>query len=490
MKSVIRKMSCVFLLIIIGTVNSQVLHKDGFKLGGHPTQGPTSNFINDILIVLDSVWVGARDLSRTVDLGNSWTTFSQEDGLGKGGISAMAYNKGVFWVATAFDTLVQDNTFLPAGGGLSFSADHGKSWLWIPQPKDSVNEIRYNPTTTHVQNITYDIAISDSAVWITSFGGGLRKSTDTGLSWEVVTVDGNPFSAIDFLSHRAFSAVFDGEALWVGTAGGVHKSTDEGRHWTTFNHQNQTEPISGNFVVALGNQQVQNRKIIWAATWEALGIGEFRGVSKSEDGGLTWTVMLEGESAHNFAFDDSIVYVATNNGLFKSRDYGETWAVYPQIVDSQTGEHVFTSEMYSAGVGPQNSLWVGTGDGLAMTRDDGLTWTIFRAYQVTGVGNTPVTYAYPNPFSPMRYNVYGGDGHVRFQYRTNQSTQITVEVYDFGMNLVYSVVRDKLRPVPGDYSEAWNGRNELGDVVANGVYFYRISFSGGETLWGKVMVVN
>ena len=468
----------------------QALKKGGFQLGGSPTQGPTSNAINDIRIVGSDVWVATgRGLTWTGDNGETWTTTTRADGLGKGGVSALAVRDGVIWVATAFDTTTELGTF-PAGGGLSYSTDDGQTWYWISQPVDPRDVTEYRPTTTHIQNLTYDIALTDSAVWIASFGGGLRRSTDFGETWEVVTVDGYPFDALGYLTHRVFAVIFDGEALWVGTAGGVHKSTDGGRTWTTFNHQNQSDGISGNFVVAIAHQRIDDKEIVWAATVEALGETEYRAVSKTEDGGLTWTVMLEGEFAHNFAVDDSTVYVATDNGLYKSLDLGKTWAAFPPIFDVETGEGIYTTEMNAVGVGSEHVLWVGSSDGLARSLDGGLSWTVFRAFRVPGVEGTPETYAYPNPFSPLRHNVMGGDGYVRFQYRTTGSTRVTVRVYDFGMNLVRTVVEEKDRFGSGDYAEVWDGRNDVGDMVANGVYFYKITLTGKNPLWGKVMVVN
>ena len=41
-----------------------------------------------------------------------------------------------------------------------------------------------------------------------------------------------------------------------------------------------------------------------------------------------------------------------------------------------------------------------------------------------------------------------------------------------------------------DESEmAWNGRNEYGDKIANGVYFCRLSLNG-KYYWTKLAVVN
>lgn len=452
-------------------------------------RGPTSNAINDIIVHGQDVWIAAKGISHTWDYGVSWNEIRHGDGLGRGSVSAFAAGENIIWAATAFDTTTELGDYA-AGGGIGYSTDEGATWTWLDQPVDDPSEENYVPTINEIQNVIYDIALTESDIWIASFLGGLRKSNNLGETWEVVTVDGFPFNARGPFTHQVFSVHYDGDAVWVGTAGGIHKSTDNGDTWTMFNHQNQPQPISGNFVVAIGHQSAQGRDVIWAATIEALEEDEFRAVSKSEDGGLTWSICLEGEFAHNFAFDDSVVYVATDNGLYKSIDFGETWAVYPQIVDEELGIAVYTTEMYSAGVGPGDALWVGTADGLALTLDDGWTWQIFRAFQVPGESGTPDTYAYPNPFSPLRHNEIGGDGHVRFQYRTARSATVTVRVFDFGMNLVRKVVDEKPRPTPGDHAEVWDGKNGLGDMVANGVYFYRIDINDDKPLWGKVMVVN
>jgi flagellar hook assembly protein FlgD len=104
------------------------------------------------------------------------------------------------------------------------------------------------------------------------------------------------------------------------------------------------------------------------------------------------------------------------------------------------------------------------------------------------------TYAYPNPFSPSFNEATKSDGFVRFQYNTSrEDASVTVKIYDFNMSLVRNLVTDRIRPSTGDYSEVWDGKNDLNMKVANGVYFYKIEFKGhddAEILWGKVMVVD
>jgi photosystem II stability/assembly factor-like uncharacterized protein len=484
------------ILFLASACLAQVQKPAGFRLGNQAGTGISGNAVIDLRILGSGVWASTGEgLSNSTDWGLSWKNAARANGLGRGSVTALDIRNGVMWAATGFDSLTSaDASPLPAGGGVGYSTDGGTAWTWFPQPVDSRDETRYKPTTTNVQNITYDLALTDHDVWIASFGGGLRRSSDMGRTWQVVTVDGLPFDALGRLTHRAFSIQFDGQSLWAGTAGGVHKSTDGGKTWITFSHQNQQRGISGNFVVAIAAHSLKGRTVVWAATWETTveskDSTEFKAASLSEDGGMTWTTSLKDESVHNFAFDESTVYAASNNGLFESPDGGETWAVFPRIVDRAADVTVYSNVVNCAAAGPDHGLWVGTDDGLALTRDRGITWSVFRAFRTPGSAGEPRTYAYPNPFSPLRHNLAGEDGHVRFQYRTAHPSRVTLRIYDFGMNLVRTAVRDKDIPSPGDHAEIWNGKNDVGDMAANGVYFYRIDVEGEGKYWGKVMVVN
>jgi len=470
------------------SVRSQVLKPSGYRF---QNSGGTllSNNISDILAVGDDVWFGTgRGVSMTPDNGVTFTNFYGSEGMGKGGVSALAYNDGVIWVATGFDTVISDE-HLDAGGGLSWSDDNGAVWHHIPQPVDPNNpdSLGYKPTTTHVQNITYDIAFHGGAIWIASWGGGLRKSTDNGASWTVVTPDGFPFEPLTYNNHLPFSIVSTDSTLWVGTAQGINKSTDGGETWTNYNAQNGSG-ISGNFVTAMGMQPAGGGAIIWAATWKAEGEDEYYAVSRTTNGGLTWNTTLDGEFVHNFGFNGDEVYAVSDNGIFKSPDRGEHWNVFPYISD-QSGEHIYSSAYYAVAYAG-GILWAGSSDGLAQSTDGGMSWTIIRSFITPGSGGEPAVYAYPNPFSPLRHNRIGGEGHVRFQYTVTHPTSVTLTIYDFGMNTVAEIVKDRPRLAPGSYAEVWNGTNRWGRTVANGVYFYRLEKEGDGVFWGKIIVLN
>ena len=479
------------------TAFAQTPGKTGFRFaseGGEPGQRLLSNSIVDMVPYGSDVLMGTGNgLSVWHIQDQDWDSFSADFGMGEGSVSALDAKDGVIWAATAYTASTSQGP-LPAGGGVGFSTDDGYTWTWFDQPVDSADQSKDpdsllidKPTTTNVQNVTYDLQVTSTEVWITSWGGGLRKYSFADSTWHIVTPDEQKFSSLDHLNHRAFAVTGDDSVLWVGTAAGINKSTDGGETWENFNHSENG--ISGNFVTALGRQQWGSYDILWAATWQAEASGEFYGVSKTENGGITWEVVLTDPDqtlkAHNFAFDDSIVYVATNLGLYKSVDLGESWEIFPQIADSASGDLLYGSEVYSA-LAYENLLFVGTADGIALSPDLGNNWYFYmglRAYLHTNQNGQPATYAYPNPFSPRLHDV------IRFQYDLPSAGRVTVKIFDFAMDEVATVVQNKYRNA-GDNYEAWTGLRGNGEPVATGVYFYSVERSSADPVWGKFAVIH
>ncbi|MFZ5432734.1 MAG: hypothetical protein ACOZB3_03070 [Calditrichota bacterium] len=483
-----------------------------------------SNVIIDILpsqTEVGELWLATgggvtRMIPSALPVDYTFRSYSEAQGLGKGGVSGLVVTDSIIWASFAFDTSVGVSG---AGGGLAYSRNEGETWTWLPQPRDSTYSVDsdgfssvlgYWPTTTNVDNITYDIALSDSFVWIVSKGGGIRRHafaadyTDyrsiTG--WRVIDtlkIEGgsampfHPGDPANGLIHRPFSAIFDriNHTLWVGTAAGVLKSTNEGRTWRQYAATGGLNGISGNFVTALGYQAYDSS--IWAATWRAESAREFYAVSKTTDGGNTWTVYLDSAQvtraigswnpvrAHGFGFDGPTVYVCDDAGLWKSPDNGATWDLLTadRIAESGTERRFYYDGIYAA-FHQNNRLWVGGVDGLAFTDNGGLAWNVLQ----TGVPlNSPArdvdAYAYPNPFSPQRFGV------VKFRYSTTGGA-VKISIYDFAMSKVVDL--PTATRAPGVHYEVWDGKKD-GTIVANGTYFYKIDKPGGEA-WGKVIVLD
>ncbi|MBT7787635.1 MAG: hypothetical protein HN757_01995 [Calditrichaeota bacterium] len=508
------KLSLVAVLLLFGISNAAVL-PGYFELDSSPDpEGRLpSNSIIDIIPDDGTLWMGtSRGIAQYYLGGQGWFNIRSGDAIGTGGISALTVSDSIIWAATAFSEKTSAGT-LPAGGGVGYSRNGGEDWIWLPQPVDPVDTEDYAPTTTNVQNVTYDIALSQESVWITSWGGGLRRLRYGSEEWELVTVDGQSFTALHNLNHRGFSVIYVKDALWVGTAGGISRSIDEGLNWEAFAFHEDPGHISGNFVTALAAQKsptIPDHFNIWAATWKANDPKEYYGLSVSENDGASWRIALSDSTelqpgeylidrygplhVHNIGFGgDSTVYAAADGALWFSQDLGHTWAPLDEIYDPTTGENFRNVDFFSA-VWEETSdaIWVGTNAGLAEGRfnhDTGtFSWRIHRSFKPAGVDGTPNTYAYPSPFSPKRGQL------TRFQVPASSSISAELKIMNFNMESVYSSGSMLLpgggtNEMSGYGAIQWDGRDSDGDLVANGVYFYRVKV-GSNTWWGKVMVLD
>lgn len=484
---------------------------------------PTSNSVQDIIATDDLIILATSGgLSLSKNNGESWQNFYQTEPFGDHGATAIGFDNNIIWVTTGHTVEVNDE-LLPEGTGIKYSADLGETWTSFPQPVDDpgdssitygINSIRALPVTTTISNISYDISFTKNTIWIASFAGGLRKSTDMGATWERVvlppdTLDSiSPNDVLDFtlqpvagafgdeswLNHRVFSVLgVDDSTLYVGTAGGINKSTDNGISWKKFSHNNQENPISGNFVVGLGYNEADNS--IWGATWKAEDLNEFWAVSHSSDGGENWETTLPNEHAHNFGFkylDDgsSHVIAPTDNGIFRSNNDGGTWIQPSSIKDAHTNIPIATNIFYAATTNKINAtdyhIWVGSNNGLARLSETNGFWEgEWKVYLASTKVKQDETYAFPNPFSPAQELV-------KIKYKLNKDADVTIRIMNFSMDLVRVLVQNAPRPNREDaFIELWDGKDEIGNIVTNGVYFYRIDSDAlSEPLFGKIMVLK
>jgi len=100
----------VISVLWVGPVLSQVLRKEFYRLDVEPpVPRLVSNSVSDLLIDGNTLWAGTGGgLSKTSDDGRSWESYGVRQGLGRGGVSALAKRGDTMWVATAFDSLTQD----------------------------------------------------------------------------------------------------------------------------------------------------------------------------------------------------------------------------------------------------------------------------------------------------------------------------------------------------------------------------------------------
>lgn len=487
-----------------------------------------SNFISDIIVVSndggDTIWFGTgKGISRTTNRGLSFQNYYGTEPFGEDDVSGLAVYKNWVVVATAYSQLINED-YVPTGTGIKVSSDYGATWASYPQPIDGdfdttitygISTIRALPVVVDEFNLSYDVAISkknnssDSLVfWITSWAGGTRKSTDFGATWQRVVLPPDAFNTITPAggpynfelnprdpplgnnNHKGFSVTTENDStIYVGTANGINRSSDWGVSWKKYNYDStgSGNGVSGDFVVGLDVQKYGNNVIVWASSNPTKG-GEFSAFSFSSNFGTTWSNTLDVAFTHNVGFKDSIVYGATDDGIWRSyfTPPGFSWSRPSIIYDELIRDQIRTNLFYAVD-SQGDSVWVGSGDGLARTTDT-LTspwvgkWKIFRAYQ--NITATNESYAAPNPFSP-------DDEVCRIYYKTGKtSSNITIKIFDFAMFPVRTVIQNASRTSPDVIWATWDGKRDDGTQVSNGVYFYRIQIDKDETVWGKILVLQ
>jgi len=92
-------------------------------------------------------------------------------------------------------------------------------------------------------------------------------------------------------------------------------------------------------------------------------------------------------------------------------------------------------------------------------------------------------YFFPNPFNP-------DSGRGTLRYRLADDGEVSIRIYDISGTLVKTLVQDERRDGGAELAEQWDGTNDDGITVANGVYLYVIESSSGEKGVGKIAVLR
>jgi uncharacterized protein (TIGR03437 family) len=353
----------------------------------------------------------------TIDPGNSDVLYAATVGHG----AFKSTDGGQHWspmqtlTPAAIWTLALDpvnSQILYAGtneNGVWKSTDAGITWQQVGSTGSfPVYSLRVDPSAAH-------------SIYAGTNGGGVWTSSDGGVTWQSTGLS----------NGMAWSLALDSAgALYAGTNGvGAQVSRDRGATWTTLH--TGTDAVNkfgyGVWIDPNNSQKMfvsseYGYGMVWSqdggASWSVAGQGftgyGSRGVAfdpsdsrriyaggmvgsgffKSTDGGLTWSRRSFGSPAVyvvGVAVDPlspAIVYAGTQNeGLFKSADYGDTWAA------SGSG---LTGVISFLTLDPTKSgrLFASTGTAFYLSEDGGGSWTNvlnMPAWTVTIDRNMPST---------------------------------------------------------------------------------------------------
>ena len=241
-----------------------------------------------------------------------------------------------------------------------------------------------------------------STLFIGAALGGVWKSTDAGATWTPLT-DDQPSLAMGWVAVDPT----DSNIVYAGTGeqdnsgdsyygAGVLRSMDGGATWDSLGEEAFVRPNGGSAKIS--------RVVIDPNSPEVVYVASNLGLYKSSDRGETWELKLSGKTPDNAAVtelvmdptDSTILYAgvavpstAMNKGIYKSTDAGENWTLLdiglPQESISRINMGISRSNpliLYAAvnNASMSGNIW------RLKTTDGGETWTSLPSCAGSGCG--------------------------------------------------------------------------------------------------------
>ena len=318
--------------------------------------------------------------------------------------------------------------FGAVAGGVWKTTDGGDNWKPLFD-KYSVSSIGALDISRSNHNVIY-VGTGEACIrGNISYGDGVYKSTDGGISWKNVGLKDTQHIGAIIVDPSNSDTVFVaalGHAYGPNSERGVFRTTDGGKTWTKVLYKDDK---SGAIDVVF---DPNNSNILYASLWEAYRTpysldsgGPGSGLYKSEDGGTTWK-RLTGNGLPDGILgrigisvsggDSNRVYAlieAQKGGLYRSDDAGATWTLVnddgrfrqrawyfthifadPKLPDTlyvlNTGLYKSTDagrtfNLLPAPHGDHHGLWIdptnpqrlinGNDGGATISTDGGRTWT-------------------------------------------------------------------------------------------------------------------
>jgi hypothetical protein len=186
---------------------------------------------------------------------------------------------------------------------------------------------------------------------------------------------------------------------------------------------------------------------------------------------LIWTPNTEADLSHYLVYKDTIFnftpdtlkivgVVSRDSSRFKDYSwvYGKTYYYKLSAWDLTNHQSPYSDEL--------------------MIKATDVPWTEETEVEIKKYS---LSQNYPNPFNPTTVIVY---------YLPDigyQPAEVELAIYNLLGKVVRTLVKE--RQYPGEHRIIWDGKDDQGNDVASGIYFYRLKVSGVEFIKAKKMVL-
>ncbi len=384
----------------------------------------------------------------------------------------------------------QDTPDYPGGPVVSF--DYGKTWTAMSFSGLTTKSWTQGTYPYPCTGIAVDAA--GTSLYITQYGDGVYKAVKSGGVWGAWTKlsvpaingnnhfykvkvhkDGTIFAGL--VGRITYSGGTWGSGSWqTPDAGGVYMSNNGGSTWSNI-AQNVYLGNTPLYNPRLFEVDPENSSIVYLCA-AASRNGSDYGVYKTANGGASWTKfvfsgtynqtygMATPETISIDPSNTSVLYLSSNdNSLWKSPDGGSTWSAisFPFLPIDNVRVDPVNNCLYICSYG--SGVWTNATEATQPPPSGGTTSV-----------NVVV---FPNPC-----NIAAG-GNVKIAAILVQP--IAVEIYNSSGSLVRRLTA--FSQASNGYYSVWDGKNNAGDTVAQGIYLYSIITPAGKKT-GKIGIIK
>jgi len=500
------------------------------------TQEITGNDIYSLAGHGDTLWMVTR-------LGANFT-FASTDSLVWRGYKSDSLNYVIgFGDATALLCLRSSSRNVTADNSVAGNR------LWLHRHSDNA-DLLVDPGFTKADSLSkiatsadfsaVDVAWSKGAFWLACKDGGLVRITSGGDSARAVfpgsakwvapsqvtdtSVSGASFphfpdTTQSVIAVKVRDASSTSPQVWVATPSAIWEFTPDDTSWEQPLTAALSDPslIFVNFrtiyvppapdssaplaaiTVKKGASSPEAVELFYydaaAESWVALTSDGFSALSF---GGAGEVYVAAGVTPEVYLFrQENVFSVAIGWYAFQKRMTMAAGANFPKLI---------SDVLFLQRPGGPSALWIATADTISPSVKNGLFYSLdekkdeldtvaFRyVHSDKKLQNgLKETYAYPGIL-----NAYNG-GKAFFAYNLSTPSKVTISIYDWNMDLVKTVIKDKDRPAGNDringrstntLEDFWDGTNASGKRVAVGVYYYKLTARSGEHSFGKIIVAK
>jgi photosystem II stability/assembly factor-like uncharacterized protein len=359
------------------------------------------------------IYAGAAQggIFKTTNGGQVWQPiFDAQPFLSIGHIKIDPFNSSKIWVGTG-DVNISSNVYTGDGVYLSYNAGN----TWVYKGLSNCKIIAQVEVSTADSATIYAAAMGSP--FVKDIHRGFYKSTDGGISWTNTLYINDSTGIISFVidpnnSQILYAAAYSrlrsyGQSLVFSNNSRIWKSIDGGNTWAMQTNGLPMEPLSR---INLAISKSGNTTKVYAAVVDTFL--DFKDIYSTTNGGNTWLSNSTGTTLPNtggFGWYFTNIFVDPLNinhlfvaavGLYESYDGGATyientppWFTYQVHAD----KHWLSFDA-------DNNMVLATDGGLYKTRDGGVNW-----YDIE---NIPVSQFYHVAFDPNTITApakyYGG----------------------------------------------------------------------------------